>query len=122
GARGQAGGAGKVQVASSFAKSVVTAGPQRARMTAAVSRAWARSPHAEGCRRGQVELPDLPGVQSRRVSGEILALIDSAYPCLPVLLHGEGHSGWTGERLALGHRQGSRVGSASSLPLPAGTP
>jgi len=90
-------------------------------MTAAVSRAWARSPHAEGCRRGQVELPDLPGVQSRRVSGEILALIDSAYPCLPVLLHGEEHSGWTGVRLALEHRLGTRIGLDDTLTLPDGT-
>lgn len=82
---------------------------------------WARSRARDSCLRVLIEVQDVPAGEVRGEAEGILAVVRSAAPRVPVLLHGEGKSAWPALRLAARWGLDARIGLEDTLILPDGS-
>ena len=85
------------------------------------ARAWARYAEATNCLRALIELPDdLDDTEVRDCADEMISIVESAHPTVPILLHGSGPSCWPALRYAAERGLHTRIGLEDTLHLSTG--
>lgn len=85
------------------------------------ARAWTRYAEAENCLRALIELPDdLDEAEVRNCADEMISIVETAHPTVPILLHGSGPSCWPALRYAVERGLHTRIGLEDTLRLSTG--
>lgn len=80
------------------------------------ARAWTGYANAQHCLRVLIELPDnLDETEVRNCADEMISIVESAHPTVPILLHGSGPSCWPTLRYAVERGLHTRIGLEDTL-------